>query len=119
MHQARVATRRLRSDLRTFRSLLDPEWTKSLRDDLKWLGRDLGAVRDAEVLLDRLRGHAERLPADDQATARKIIQRLLQRCGREREPICARRCGSTAYVELLDRLVDARTRAGAHPVGGR
>src|SRR6476619_1233928 len=31
VHQARVATRRLRSDLRTFRTLLDAEWTDSLR----------------------------------------------------------------------------------------
>ena len=31
VHQARVATRRLRSDLRTFRSLLVPEWDEGLR----------------------------------------------------------------------------------------
>ena len=32
VHQARVATRRLRSDLRTFRSLLDPEWDAGSSD---------------------------------------------------------------------------------------
>ncbi|HEV2895873.1 MAG TPA: CHAD domain-containing protein, partial [Actinomycetota bacterium] len=37
VHQARVATRRLRSTLRTFSSLLEPEWTDRLRDELKWL----------------------------------------------------------------------------------
>src|SRR5439155_1633439 len=50
VHQARVATRRLRSDLRTFHSLLDADWTQALRQDLKSIGRDLGAVRDTEVL---------------------------------------------------------------------
>jgi CHAD domain-containing protein len=106
VHQARVATRRLRSDLRTFHSLLDPDWTKSLRGDLKSIGRDLGAVRDTEVLLDRLRGHAERLPTGDQATARKIIQRLLQRWDGARADL-SEALGSTQYAELLDRLVEA------------
>ena len=35
VHQARVATRRLRSDLRTFRPLLDEEWSSALRDELR------------------------------------------------------------------------------------
>ena len=106
VHQARVATRRLRSDLRTFHSLLDPDWTQSLRQDLKSIGSDLGAVRDTEVLLDRLRAHAERLPAGDQATARKIIQRLLQRWDAARADL-RETLGSTRYAELLDRLVEA------------
>jgi CHAD domain-containing protein len=106
VHQARVATRRLRSDLRTFHTLLDPDWTQSLRRDLKSIGGDLGAVRDTEVLLDRLRAHAERLPSGDQATARKIIQRLLQRWDAARADL-REALGSTRYAELLDRLVEA------------
>ena len=106
VHQARVATRRLRSDLRTFSDLLDPDWTQSLRQDLKSIGQDLGAVRDTEVLLDRLRAHAERLPAGDQAAAKKIVQRLLERWDAARADLSAA-LGSTPYAELLDRLVDA------------
>ena len=34
VHQARVGTRRLRSDLRSFQTLLDPDSTRSLRDEL-------------------------------------------------------------------------------------
>ena len=55
VHQARVATRRLRSDLRTFGSLLDPEWVRALREELGWLAGNLGAVRDDDVLLARMR----------------------------------------------------------------
>src|SRR5436190_7535261 len=58
VHQARVATRRLRSDLRTFRSLLDQEQAQVLRDELKWAADLLGDVRDADVLLERLRTQA-------------------------------------------------------------
>ena len=106
VHQARVATRRLRSDLRTFRDLLDADWTRSLRHDLKDVAHELGAVRDTEVLLDRLRAHAERLPVADQASAKKIIQRLLQRWDEARAEL-RDLLGSTRYAELLDRLVEA------------
>jgi CHAD domain-containing protein len=106
VHQARVATRRLRSDLRSFRDLLDHDWTHSLRHDLKGVGHDLGAVRDTEVLLDRLRARAERLPAADQAPAKKIIQQLLQRWDEARAQL-RDSLGSARYAELLDRLVEA------------
>ncbi len=50
VHQARVATRRLRSDLKTLRALLDPIWLAHTEDELRWLGAVLGAVRDADVM---------------------------------------------------------------------
>ncbi|MCL3859628.1 CYTH and CHAD domain-containing protein [Actinotalea sp. K2] len=54
VHQMRVASRRLRSALRTFRPLLDRSVTDPLRADLKELGEVLGRARDAEVMRDRL-----------------------------------------------------------------
>jgi CHAD domain-containing protein len=56
IHQARVATRRLRSDLHTFDVVLDPVWVRHVRLDLKWLGSALGEVRDADVLTSHLAG---------------------------------------------------------------
>lgn len=38
VHQLRVGIRRLRSDLRTFRPVLDEEWVRPLRDELEWGG---------------------------------------------------------------------------------
>ncbi|OYO18061.1 CHAD domain containing protein [Enemella dayhoffiae] len=64
VHKMRVATRRLRSALRTFRALMDREVTDQLRAELKWLAGMLGAPRDAEVLRDQLRGELNALPAD-------------------------------------------------------
>jgi len=54
VHQARVATRRLRSDLRTFASVLDPVWLRHVTNDLQWIGTVLGSVRDVDVLEQRL-----------------------------------------------------------------
>lgn len=63
VHQMRVATRRLRSALRTYRKILDREATQPLIDELKWLAGELGAARDQEVLAERLRDRVAELPA--------------------------------------------------------
>ena len=62
VHQARVAARRMRSDLRTFRDFVDTQWANDLRAELRWLGGELGEVRDIEVMLERLRADAAQLP---------------------------------------------------------
>lgn len=108
VHQARVATRRLRSDLRTYRSLIDPSWRASLKNELRWFGGLLGAVRDAEVLDERLRSAATELPDLDSGAASRLLRRL--RDGRERarsELVAARE--SERYLDLLERLVEAAT----------
>ena len=76
VHQARVATRRLRSDLRTFEPFLDERWAKTLRGELRWLTSELGAVRDIEVMRDRLRGHTEQLTPEDADTVGHVLRRL-------------------------------------------
>src|SRR5581483_10955800 len=54
VHDMRVALRRLRSTLHTFRPALDTARTEPLREELKWLGQVLGAVRDNDVLAEKL-----------------------------------------------------------------
>ncbi|MDQ1454619.1 MAG: hypothetical protein QOH28_239 [Actinomycetota bacterium] len=76
VHQARVATRRLRSDLRTFEDFVERDWADDLRSDLRWLGSELGLVRDLEVQRDRLRAHASRLPVPEADNARRVVRRL-------------------------------------------
>jgi CHAD domain-containing protein len=106
VHQARVATRRLRSDLRTFRGFLDPDWSSSLRDELKWIGGELGAVRDADVMLGRLRRDAERLPLEDQPRAIGLFDRLDRTRGEVRDRLLSA-MRQRRYADLLERLVAA------------
>ncbi len=54
VHQARVATRRLRSNLGTFSPVLRSSPTARLVKDLRWLSRALGTVRDLDVLRGRI-----------------------------------------------------------------
>jgi CHAD domain-containing protein len=76
VHQARVATRRLRSDLRTFEPFVERPWAADLAADLRWIGSELGELRDIEVLRDRLRSHSEWLPTTEGEAARRVVRRL-------------------------------------------
>lgn len=76
VHQARVATRRMRSDLRTFRPLVDRAWADSIREELRWLAGLLGEVRDTDVLLARLQVQAAELEDGDRAASAVLLGRL-------------------------------------------
>jgi CHAD domain-containing protein len=64
VHQARVACRRLRSALATYRPLVDREVTDPIRDEIQWLGRALADARDAKVVRERLRALIDAEPDD-------------------------------------------------------
>lgn len=64
VHKARVATRRLRSTLRTYRDLLDRAETDPIREEVKWLTGSLGEPRDGEVMLARISGLLDSLEPD-------------------------------------------------------
>ena len=102
LHQMRVGTRRLRSDLRTFRPLLDRDWADGLREELRWLGEVLGNVRDLDVMLPRLEEAAGE-EADDLVPLFKSLERDRNKA---RAQLLAA-LGSARYVDLVERLVEA------------
>ncbi|HEY8672163.1 MAG TPA: CHAD domain-containing protein [Candidatus Dormibacteraeota bacterium] len=106
VHQARVATRRLRSDLRTFKPLLNGEWADSLREELRWLGAELGRVRDAEVQRDRLRAAAATLPTLDRRSAAAVVAPLVAQVRSARHQLLIA-METDRYVEVIDHLVAA------------
>lgn len=106
VHQARVATRRWRSTLRTFAKLLDPEWSAKLSAELSWLAGLLGAVRDADVLLAGLQRDLEQLPDADADAGRRLLRRLVSaRAAAHRELLAS--MGQARYDGLLSDLVAA------------
>jgi CHAD domain-containing protein len=118
LHQARVATRRLRSDLRTFGPLLDERWVASLRDELRWLGGALGTVRDVDVLSLRLARTSKRLPEADAYPLHVMLTMLRT----ERELRRRRLLEATEqdrYLELLERMVDAANHPRLLPPAAR
>ncbi|QZY29289.1 CHAD domain-containing protein [Nocardioides coralli] len=64
LHEMRVACRRLRGVLATYRPLVDRSVTEPLRGELRWLARGLGEARDLDVVHDRLRGLVDEEPEE-------------------------------------------------------
>jgi CHAD domain-containing protein len=111
VHQARVATRRLRSDLRTFRSLIEPSFGASLRDELGWLAGLLGEVRDGDVLLERFRSRVDGLADDDRAGAAPLLVTLEEARDAAHDRLLET-LDSERYANLLSTLVDAANAPG-------
>ncbi len=108
VHQTRVASRRLRSDLKTFEDVFDPVWVRHIRRDLKWFGRSLGIVRDVDVLCVELEGREESRSADLQGSAQLASE--LQQQRRSASIDLAEVLASERYLRLLDKLYAAAER---------
>jgi CHAD domain-containing protein len=108
IHQARVATRRLRSDLKTFSAYLDPVWLDHTREELRWLGNALGRVRDVDVLTKNLADAGATSLHTYEGTAELIGLLLLQRADHVAE--LREAVDSDRYLDLLDRLHAAQER---------
>ncbi|MFJ8211539.1 CHAD domain-containing protein [Streptomyces sp. NPDC096033] len=107
VHQMRVAIRRLRSALATHRKILDRAATDPVREELRWLGAELGADRDREVLLELLRARLAELPPDlrlGPVRDRLRTWNALRRKRTRRRAVAA--LDSDRYLALLD-SVDA------------
>jgi CHAD domain-containing protein len=76
VHRARVGTRRVRSDLRVFEGFLDRSCAAELREELGWLGTELGRVRDLDVLTEELRTRVTGLTPADASAGPKLLDRL-------------------------------------------
>ncbi|MGA5817905.1 CHAD domain-containing protein [Kitasatospora sp. NPDC094028] len=92
VHRMRVACRRLRSALRTFRRYFAPGAADHLVGELRWLAAALGGARDREVLAERLAGRARELPAE---------------CGPERVAAALERWGRAEYRAVWPEVVAA------------
>jgi CHAD domain-containing protein len=99
VHQARVATRRLRSDLKTFRSLLVPDWVGYVRDELRWVGNALGRVRDSDVLINTLTKDGTARPPGQRSIRRRLVDQR-----RKASQDLAEVLESSRYLDLLDTL---------------
>jgi len=105
IHKMRIAVRRLRSALATYRTLLEPAATVEPREELRWLGAELSPARDAQVQLERLELLVQEEPVElvMGPVAKRIHTELTARrlAGLERALAAL---DSARYAELLDAL---------------
>ncbi len=120
VHQMRTTTRRLRSTLQTFLSFFGRPQADELIDGLRWLGGELGAARDAEVLAAQLQTQVSELPADlaiGPVAAR--VREHFARIGAEAQTGLLASLDSPRYFALLDGLDDLAARPPGTRLAGR
>ena len=105
VHQLRIAARRLRSALTSYRPLLEPSATDDLRDELRWLGQSLAEARDAQVLRERLHAVIDAEPPE--LVLGPVVSRIddeLRTARRTGLEDASRALDSDRYFRLLDAL---------------
>jgi CHAD domain-containing protein len=99
----RVAARRMRAELRVFRSALKRKPTAALREELRWLGGSLGPVRDLDTV-EPLLTPVGSSPNDELDAALALVLDSERAAARA---ALAGALSSTRYRKLLRTLADA------------
>ena len=108
LHDLRVATRRARTLLKTFRPLLGGPLVDAIGESLAWLGSETGPTRDADVHLLALERASRKLAAEDREALLPLIAFLSERRQRVwKNLIAALDSPRFAHlVEQIDELTD-------------
>lgn len=109
VHQLRIAARRLRAILASHKRLLDQQEGWLAREELRWLGRELAAARDTQVMLARLDQQLDTLPPD--LVRGPVRERVRQAMHERHVDGCAQALQTLdsgryfGLLDLLDRIV--------------
>jgi len=110
IHDSRVAARRLRSMLKTFRPLLDAERAQLYRADLRNFARTLGEAREADVRRELLKSISLEDSRVSPTAHRRLLALLERSCVASRERL-GPRIASPEWAALCAAL--ERQRAGS------
>jgi CHAD domain-containing protein len=118
VHKMRVATRRLRSTLRTFKRSFPDALTARLGPELKWLAHQLGEVRDGQVLSHKLLRAVEAEGAEFAPVADRIREHLDAKVSAGRAALDDDLNGGRylGLLDAVDELVDDPARAEGDPL---
>ena len=121
LHRMRVAIRRMRSLVRAFRELWPEEIANRLLGHLGETGRQLGTVRDLDVLLDRLPDALESLPPQLQTAGARTLewvrgQRATAHAQMQEWLRSSERLAANEQFEHDVRTIDERTALAATPM---
>jgi CHAD domain-containing protein len=105
IHRGRVAARRLRSILKTFRPMFEPRRARLYRVDLRSFSRSLAGVREADVRRELMTALAERDGSLQPADRRRLDAALEDACIASREALQRHRAepGWLALGRALER----------------
>lgn len=113
-HQLRVGLRRLRSAFSLFRAVLDsPELTR-LEGEARWLGREVGRLRDLDVAADEI-ARREAAAHPDEPGLAALADALAGLAARQRAALRALLKGARAQALILDLACFVETRGWLAP----
>ncbi len=104
LHAMRVATRRQRAAWRVFGGAFDHRYTDRYTRRLKLVARDLGAVRDLDVLIEAGESYRSGLPAAERAAFEPLLRSWRTQRDTARE-VLVRELDSARYRRWLDAYV--------------
>jgi CHAD domain-containing protein len=111
VHRGRVAARRLRSMLKTFRPLLEPHLARLYRVDLRSFARSLAGVREADVRQQLLAAIVDRDTTFTPADRERLASLLADACIAAREALHRHR-GEPGWAALKGALERHAAAAG-------
>ena len=105
VHRMRVAARRVRNTLQSYRRILDRERTEPVVAELRWLGRVLSGARETQVQRSRLLKELGELRPElvMGPVVNRVDSHLLRRHTKAREALL-RKLRGRRYLALLDEL---------------
>jgi len=105
VHAMRVACRRMRSTMRSFRTVLDRDRTYSLVAELRWLAGQLGGARDFEVQEQRIGAAVDALPPElSMGPVAAEVTRFFARRRPDAGRTAEKALDSDRYLALLDAI---------------
>ena len=112
VHKMRVATRRLRSTLKTYKRTFGAETADRLGPELRWLAQQLGEVRDGQVLGTKLVSAVQDAGPEFTPVADKVGAHLEAKVAAGREALATDLNGDR-YFRLLDAVDELVADPGA------
>ncbi len=108
-HQLRIGLRRLRSTFSVFAPVLKSPETARLNDEARWLGQEVGRLRDLDVVTNDI-VQREAVAHPDEAGLSALSHALSRQAAALREPVRKLLAGARVQAFLIDlaRFVETR-----------
>jgi len=105
VHEFRVTVRRLRSDLRSFSSIIDAAGANLLRNELAWLGGEVGKIRDCDVLTEHIHDLSLHNLSEDQAGI-VMLQDFINSLCKINRKLLLETISSKRYADLIETIIN-------------
>ena len=113
-HQLRIGLRRLRSVFAVYKAALESPEKQLLSEEAKWLGQEVGRLRDLDVVANDIVGREAAFHPDEPGLA-ALAEALIRQAGEQRKHVRTLLTGGRAQAFLIDLAQFVETRGWLVP----